>query len=349
MTNKKFFFSTIAFSLGLLVLIALMVYVIDPFVHYHAPYFGLAVTETDERGQQIGVAKNCDYDTAIIGTSMSENFCASWFNDGIIGEKTVKLSMQGAHFDDFNLLLDAALNKKQGTKTIIFSLDNYILLNVPQDYPTTIPEYLSNDTPTDDLNYLWNKSVVLYHVPIFLLNNFKYDFSSDEAYVWADRYEFDEYVAKGSYLPYRVMVPEEEENYDTYYKYAYEFLDACGAYVRSHPDVEFIFYVPPYSIMYWDDVTRRGRLTAEVAIQQEVIGTLLWIPNVRVFYFQNDWDIITNLDNYKDYSHYSQDINRYIYECMRDGKKEITKDNFGEVTEKFKEDIRNYDFESIFH
>ena len=121
MTNKQYFIRSIAYSLIVLFMIAVITVVIDPFVHYHAPYFGLANAETEERGQQIGVAKNMSYDTAIIGSSMSENFEAGWFDDGIIGNRTVKLSMQGAHFDDYSRLLNVVLSKPS-TKTVFFNL-----------------------------------------------------------------------------------------------------------------------------------------------------------------------------------------------------------------------------------
>jgi len=348
MNEKKFFIKSICYSLSILVLIALVIIIIDPFVHYHAPYFGLAAAETDERGQQIGVAKNCDYDTAIIGSSMTENFCASWFDDGIIGNNTVKLCMQGAHFDDYERLLKVALSKDT-TKTIIMSLDNYILLNIPKDYPTTIPEYLENDTITDDAYYVWNKSVAMYYLPIFLLNNIRENFSNDSAYVWAGNYQFDKYVARATYTPFRLMQKEEEEKFDTYYRYAYEFIDSITPYIEARPDVTFIIFAPPYSILYWDDVVLRGRLTSEICAMSEVYGTLLYHDNVRMFYFQDDWDIITNLDNYKDYSHYNQDINHYIYECIRDGKKEIFRDEYFDELLKFSEDIAVYDFETAFH
>lgn len=348
MTDKKFFIKTIAYSLGLLALIALIIVAIDPFVHYHAPILGLAVAETDERGQQIGVAKNVSYDTALIGSSMSENFEASWFNDGILADNAVKLCMQGAHFDDYKILLDEALSKDT-TKTIIFSLDNYIVIHNPEDNPSTIPDYLANDTLTDDAFYLLNKSVAFYYLPQFVINNVRHNFTSDGAYVWADRYSFDANVARSTYTPVRLLQVNDEEKFDTYFRNAYLFLDGIIPYIKEHPDVNFIFYAPPYSILYWDDVVRHGRLTAEICALNEVYGTLLYNPNVRLFYFQNDFDLITNLDNYKDYSHYSKDINRYMYECMANGTYEVDKDTYYDILLDFSEKAADYDYESAFH
>ncbi len=348
MTNKQFFVKTIAYSLGVLVLIAIINIVIDPFVHYHSPFFGLAAAETEERGQQIGVAKNMDYDTAIVGSSMSENFEAGWFNDGIIGNKTVKLSMQGAHFDDYSRLLNVVLARPE-TKTVIISLDNYLILHNPAEHPATIPDYLENNDISDDIYYLWNKSVSFVFLPQFLINNFTEGFSADSAYCWADRYRFDKYVARATYLPYRLMQKSEEERFDTYYPYTNELLDGLKAYIEARPDVEFIFYAPPYSILYWDDCILRGRLTAEICALNELYENLLAYDNVRIFYFQDDWDMITDLNNYKDYSHFSKDISHYIYECMRDGKCEITSDTEFDVLLKFSEDVAAYDHETSFH
>ena len=348
MTGKQYFIRSIAYSLGILVLIAAAVIVIDPFVHYHAPLFGLAAAETDERGQQIGVAKNMDYDTAIVGSSMSENLEAGWFDDGIIGNSTVKLCMQGAHFDDYSRLLNAALARPE-TKTVIISLDNYLILHNPEEYPTTIPDYLENNDPSDDIYYLWNESVFWEFIPKFIINNFTHGFSAEGAYCWNDMYRFDKYVARATYLPYRLLKEEAEEPYNAYYGYVDEFLSGITPYIEARPDVTFMFYSPPYSIMYWDDCILRGRLTAEICALNEVYSKLLEYDNVRIFYFQDNWDIITDLDNYKDYSHFSKEISHYIYECMRDGKCELTNETSFDTLLKFSEDVADYDHESTFH
>lgn len=345
---KSFFIKTIAYGVGILLIIAALIVTFDPFVHYHAPFFGLAHCETDERGAMIGIAKNLSYDTALVGSSMSENFEESWFEDGVIGNNCVKLCMQGAHFDDFSRLLNIVTNKSD-TKRIIYSLDNYVLFNVPKEYPTTIPEYLENDTVKDDAYYLWNKSVVFYYLPIFIANNILDGYTADKAYVWADDNVFDKYVARATYDPVRLVKRAEEEPYDKYFPYADEFLDGIIPYIEENPDIEFDFYAPPYSILYWDDCVLRGRLTAEICTLNRVYEKLLQYDNVRIFYFQNDFNIITDLNNYKDYSHYDQTINHYIYECIRDGKCELKKDTSYDILLDFYEQAEAYNYEQAFH
>ncbi len=346
MSAKQFFIRTIASTLSVLALIALLVITVDPFLHYHAPFFGLKAVETDERSALIGVARNSTYETALIGSSMSENFKASWFDDGHFGSSCVKLCLQGAHFSDYQVLLDEVCSHPE-VHNIVFSLDNYLLTNNPDQYPVTIPTYLSNNNVFDDAYYVWNKSVVLEYVPKYLINNATE--SEDDAYVWADDYDFSKYIARGVYNAQRVLLPEEEKAYNTYFAYADSFLDSIAPYLESRSDITFYFYASPYSIYYWDDCVRHGNLTAEICTLERVYKKLLSYDNVRLFYFQNDYDLITDLDHYRDYSHFEQSVNYYMYECMRDGKKEVSQDDYYDTLLDMYDFAQTYDYESAFH
>lgn len=59
----------------------LLVLLIDPFFHYHMPWFGLKPVINDEIYQNPGLAKHASYDSIIIGSSMTENFDAAWFDE----------------------------------------------------------------------------------------------------------------------------------------------------------------------------------------------------------------------------------------------------------------------------
>lgn len=348
MNDKQFSVKTIAYTLGILAVIAVIIVLVDPFVHFHAPIGKFAAVETDERSQMIGIAQNMTYDTALIGSSMSENFVASWFNDGHFGKSCVKLCLQGAHFSDYDVLFKEVCTHPD-VKNIVFSLDDYLLTNNPDQYPVTIPEYLSNTSVIDDAHYVWNNSVILEYVPKFIINNIRNDYNADSAYVWAPDFQFDKYVTRGIYSTQRVLVPEEEKAYDTYFYYADSFLASIKPYIESRPDVTFYFYASPYSIYFWDDCVRHGNLTAEICTLERVYKELLNYSNVRLFYFQNDYDIITNLDNYRDYSHFDQPINYYMYECMRDGKKEVSQDTYYDTLLDMYDFAEGYDYESAFH
>lgn len=348
MNEKQFAQKTLIWTLSLLTLIAVLVIVIDPFLHYHAPLGKLVPAETDERSAMVGVARHMTYDTALIGSSMSENNLSSWYEDGMFGDSCVKICLQGAHFADYDVILKEALGHPD-VKNVVFSLDNYLLTNNPNQYPVTIPTYLSNSSFVDDAYYVWNKSVLLEYIPKFLINNIRFDYNADPAYVWAQDYEFSKYVTRGIYNTQRVLIPEEEKPFNTYFEYADAFLASMTPYLEERPDVTFYFYASPYSIFFWDDCVRHGNLTAEICTLERVYKQLLQYPNVKIFYFQNDYDIITDLNNYRDYSHFDQPINHYMYESMRDGKKEVTIDTYYDTLLEMYEFALDYDYESAFH
>ncbi len=344
---KKFAWTIINITLILLLLIAAATIIVDPFIHFHKPLGKWAAVETSERYALIGVAKNMDYDTALIGSSMSENFLASWFEDGTFGNSCVKLCLQGAHFDDFNIILNAVL-QHDNTKTVLFCLDTYLLTNIPGEYPTTIPSYLSDDNLFNDIYYILNKDVVFEYIPKFILNNKWEHYSADSAYTWQDMFVFSKDSVISTYKKQRLTTTFEEKPYDLYLDNCDAFLSSMIPYIENNPDVTFYFYASPYSILFWDDSMRRGDTAAEITAYAYVCERLLTYKNVRMFYFQNATDIITNLDNYRDYSHFSQDINYFMFESMRDGKYELKEDTYYDTLLDMYHYAKSYDYESLF-
>ena len=57
----------ISLTAGLVLLMSLVVVVLDPFFHYHAPLKKYYYRLDDERSQSIGVARFFDYDAVITG------------------------------------------------------------------------------------------------------------------------------------------------------------------------------------------------------------------------------------------------------------------------------------------
>ncbi|MDO4188015.1 MAG: hypothetical protein Q4D29_03420 [Lachnospiraceae bacterium] len=347
MESKSFVKKTIAYTVAILIIIAVIMVIIDPFSHFHMPLFGMGPVATDERTALIGIAKNDTYETALIGSSMSENFVDSWFEDGYFGKSAVKFCLQGAHFDDYEIILDEVI-KHPELKTVVFGLDNYILTDDPSEQEITIPEYLYNDSVFDDSHYVWNKSAFTEFLPMFLINNIKEHGSDDNAYVWEHLFPYGKAAALASYTAFRPEYPKDREPYDTYFENADLFLSKFTKYIEARPDVKFYVYAPPYSILFWDYSVLNGRLEAEICLLERVYSKLLEYDNVELYYFQDDMDIITNLDNYRDYSHYKQAINYYMYTRMRDGKKRITKDDYYDVLIGVFEMASSYDYDSIF-
>lgn len=346
MNSKTYVKKTIKYLAVALLIIAAVIIVVDPFSHYHMPWFGMGPVATDQRSALVGIAKNDSYDVALIGSSMSENFIDSWFEDGKFGNKANKFCLQGAHFDDYEIILDEVI-KQPELKSVVFCLDNYILTDDPSEQEVTIPEYLSNNSIFDDSHYWWNKSALTEYLPMFIINNITEKASDDNAYIWEGLFPYGKAATLASYTTFRPDGQKENLPIEYYFDNGDLFLSKFTKYIEARPDVKFYVYVPPYSILFWDYSILNGHLEAEICMMERVYSKLLDYDNVEMYYFQNDYDIITNLDNYRDYSHYKQAINYYMYTRMRDGKERITKDNYYDELLGVFDFARTYDYNSL--
>ena len=184
---------------------------------------------------------------------------------------------------------------------------------------------------------------------MFIINNILEKGSDDNAYVWGNLFPYGKDASIASYISFRPEGPKEREAYDTYFENADLFLSKFTKYIEARPDVRFYVYAPPYSILFWDYSLLNGRLEAEICLLERVYSKLLEYDNVELYYFQDDKDIITNLDNYRDYSHYKQAINYYMYSKMKKGEKRLTKDNYYDTLLNMFGYAMNYDYNSIFN
>ena len=159
MSGKKFVRLSLILTAVFLVLIAAVNIAIDPLFQYHKPWFGLEPVITNERYQNAGVIKHFDFDNAILGTSLSENFLISEVND-TFGGSSVKLTMYGSSI--YNMTYQLELMKKREVKPKVILCDmSPALFEAPNDtLKNPLPTFLYNDNPLDDGEYLWNFSIL---------------------------------------------------------------------------------------------------------------------------------------------------------------------------------------------
>jgi hypothetical protein len=213
------------------------------------------------------------------------------------------------------------------------------------DYPT----YLYDDNPWNDVSYVFNKDI-LYHgvlTNIIMTITGQESTSFDEYASW-DKETGYEYVMSGydRWEEKTKMYPglDEEQREMVTGNIRQNFVDLANKY----PDTTFYIFYTPYSIVWWDFMNQEGMMMWQ--FDAELISTelLLDCPNVKLFNFNDQYDIITNLDNYRDREHYSTEINSKILEWIADDEGLVTKDNYLERLEIEKEYYLNYDYESIF-
>ena len=240
-----------------------------------------------------------------------------------------------------------AIKEMSGLPTIHFP-GNAEALSADVDatkYP--VPEYLYDKNPFNNIRYVLNKDVLLNYILKPLVD-------PTERTDWSQLYKpwwTDQYYTKANVLMYYEPAPEAQEQMpeDLFLSGAAANLDInICPYIEAHPETEFVFFYPPYSILYWNDITRQKQLEAEIAELEYVTERLLSYENVRMFCFQDQEEIICDLNNYADYTHYHGDVCRYIVECFADGACELTLDNYREVFSGLSRLASTYDYEAIY-
>lgn len=319
---KSFFIRTII----LLAAVIAVVVIFDPFYHYHKPLPGLKAVLTDKEYQCIGTLRTFDYDSLIVGSSVCENYNNHWF-DGGFDCTTIKAIRSYGATADLSYLLDAAY-ESHGLKYAFYNIDPSSLSasTEPTFESTGCPMYLYDKYIFNDYPYLLNKDVLLENLPYMLANSFIGDYDEGDSYNWAQWKYFGQDMAMGMYtrLPsVKDMQPETVNSADLAGNIA-----LLEAQVEEHPETTFKFFFSPYSMLWWDNAYRSGELNAVIYNEKQAIGALLKYDNVEIYYYQDDEDVITNLDNYMDMIHFSKDINYYIYDKLAKGEERLTKENY---------------------
>lgn len=331
---------------GLLLMAGLVVYV-DPFFQYHKPLKGFPYLVDNQVNQNPGLARHMDYEGILLGSSMTTSFNTDWFED-ILGIRTQKLSYNGAYPKDQSIIMDIVFqSKKDQVKAVFLGIDEGTYSGDVNQTKFPVTDYLYDDKVWNDIPYLLNKDVILDYILRPLADR------KDQS-DWAELYKpwwQDEHYSKALVLMYYQEAEEKKEALpeDAFIEAVEANLSAnIIPYIEAHPETEFYLFYPPYSILYWNDVVRQKELDAVIRKLEYMTQRLLAYENVRVFLFQNQREIVCNLNNYADYTHYHKNVCKYMVESFQNGNGELTLENYRAQFADLKKMAAEYDYASIF-
>lgn len=343
---QKWIVSIVCLTLTLLFLSAALVVWVDPFFQYHAPLADFPYLVDNQLTQNPGMAKHMDYDSVILGSSMTVNFNTHWFEE-LMGLKTIKLNYSGAYPKDQANIMDIIFDSGHEVKSVFLGIDVTTYTGGVEETKYPIPAYLYDDNRLNDVQYLLNKDVLLNYVLRPLADPDKTDLATVYQSWWTDEYyniqwvmhNYEPSARVAEEMPHDALIESTEQNLRTNLR----------PYIEQNPDTTFYIFFPPYSILFWNDVMQENHLEATFAQYRFLAENLLAYDNVRVFYFPNREEIVTDLNNYADYTHYHARFNRYMTECFADGSCEVkSAQEMGRVIEETRDMIERFDFEELF-
>ena len=136
---------------------------VDPFFHYHRPLAGFPYLVDNQLSQNPGMAAHMDYDSVILGSSMTVNFNTDWFEE-LMGLNTIKLSYSGAFPRDQYNIMKIIFDGKREVKTVFLGVDVITYTGGVTETKYPIPEYLYDQNYLNDIKYLLNKDVLLNYI-----------------------------------------------------------------------------------------------------------------------------------------------------------------------------------------
>lgn len=352
MTGKKWFIGFISTFVLLLVLGGSVIAAVDPYLHYHKALSGLAYPLTDERYHNDGIMKHMDYDALITGSSMVQGFRNSDF-EKLFDVSSIQVPFPGASYKEIHDNLGTAIRSQKKLKIVLQGLDYNRLLDDVDNmrYDEEIyPAYLYNENPFDDVNYVFNKSVFLNSTGNVIMHTLRGNTSMDFdsiADLTAEWTCGKNAVLGGHVRPEVNPVAEQlfEEDKDRIAKNITENLIDT---VINNPQIEFYYFYSPYSIVFWDDLNRKNEIEKQLEADRYVASLLMPYENVHLYSFQTEFDIICNLDNYRDSGHYSTQISEQLLKWMKEGHGLLTEDNYEQYYQTVHDFYTNYDYDGIY-
>lgn len=343
----------------LMTVIGGIVVYVDPFMHYHKPLTDQFFYSLDnQRSQNDGIARHFDYDAIVIGSSMTENFKTSEI-DRIFEVNSIKMPYSGASYKELNDSLRNALRSNDKINMIIRCLDMDRFFDDQSAMRTDLgsfPTYLYNQNPFDDVNYVFNRDVIYTRTFPMIENKIAGVepgiTSFDDYSNWMEDFTFGKNtvlapeISKGD----RFTSPIRQEILTNEEKVAISgnITENVIRLSVENPDVEFYYFFPPYSAVWWGYKWKSGLLEKEIAAERYIIELILPYKNIHLFSWNDYFEITTDLNNYKDITHYGAWVNSWILDQMKKGKGQITQKNYEEYLRREKEFYKSFDYNALF-
>lgn len=324
-SKKRACVRLLALILAELALAAALVILFDPFYQYHGPLPGMKAVLSDRDNQMAGTIRNFQYDSLLVGSSVAENFDSSYLDD-TYGCRSLKVIRASGSTADLLYYIEMAQEDHQ-IKDIFWCLDLFAL-----DAPLEVtlrggdtPVYLHTETILDDLPYLFNKEILLEKIPSMLAYSHEGINVDGAAYNWSRGKEFSAQKAMSAYNRAEAAVDAaEQKDFSDKKELISRNISLLTEHIAANPQIRYRFLIPPYSLLWWDCAYVNGDLEERFYILEEALPALLAFENVEVYYFQNEEEIVCDLDHYMDMIHYSPEINDLMLRRMAAGENRVT-------------------------
>jgi hypothetical protein len=347
------------------------VFVADPWQFFHQPWFREPIFIENGRFQDAGIINNYDFDSAIVGTSMAQNFSIAEASK-VFSANFVNLSLRGSLFSERAIILERALAMRD-LKNVILSMDFQYDAAVG-DYNETIPreqyDFLYNWNRLDDFRmYMdwglfkcWNfEKKCFKELPgtreklLEALYHWQSSTGSRERATGIEGWcrKLDNQYTRG-WITTTIEIADgvktgrfpARENLDK--KYITNLTSTFDAYVvpyvEQYPEVTFYLFFPPYSRLRFALLQQGYQSVYNLYLEyvEYIVTRMDGYDNVKIFGFETA-PFLDDLNVYDDVLHYGKEINSQMLHWMESGEYQLTADGLPEYLQRVRQLSQDYD------
>ena len=332
------------FTIGVLIFIIFVfttVYIIDPYFQYRVRdnrYF-LNIWYSSA-----GLVKNYDYNSLILGSSMTQNFDMNLFRNEL-GIEPLHIGIGGMRNSEMLELIELA-NTQSKVKNYYLCID---LFNFTSNDESRLKRYLFNNDIVSGLRYSLSYEAWMRLMPIDIILTLATELGKEIPYTiknnmnidrmgnWNDNTEFGEKVVlekynKSLFAVSKVDLTNLSERMRENVDYFFDKLKAKESKV--------ILFFPPYSALYWLNSEKEGYLESYLRTKEYFISKALSL-GYNVYDFQAT-ELTLDLNNYTDTTHYKQDLNDWMVVCFARQENKLDKNSLRKYEYKLRQNIKKF-------
>jgi len=351
MNQKKWIKTSLLMAFSIVLVVGMINYIIDPFHQYRIKtFYPIAYIPKLQRYINPGFAKNYDYDSVILGSSMSENFNISNVKNILGFQKSIKLCISGTSAYEEALTLKTALRHKK-VKNVLYGLDTFLFWGdskrIRHD-KKTFPFYLYDNNLLNDYQYIFSVDTLIKSLKSLMS---LFDDRSKVTYDYNRMYQWQHSVPSSHFSVEYVLQRWENrvesdiayQPKNNFYFYKKSFDKNFLSLIKVYPKTNFIIYFPPYSILAYKLEEEYNVFEERLKFKKYILEATSKLSNVKIYDFQVAKLITHELSNYHDLDHYHQKINKWILEQIKENNFRVNISNINAIIEEHKKQVNDYE------
>lgn len=350
MKSKKFFMLNIFSVIFLLATLSALNYIVDPMQFYHTSnYFEFGDWRDDERILNAGIIRNSDFDSILIGSSLTRNFDIAYI-EKLTNWSTIKLTMSAATQKDILYTYDFANSTNKNLKNIIIGIDIVTFFQESNHQRIKFNEKFYTKKRILNLEYLLNFNTAKYSLKFLKLRILNTPKEIKKIYPLGYRYQYNSKIVlnkfkaekKEVYLRNFYEKDFNNSNKEKIEKMIENYEKNLKIIIESSLDKEFLLFFPPKTIFYYSGIIKEDNIVEYFSFKKYLVKELSKYKNVKIYDFENVESIINNLEGYGDTIHFSPEISQEVFKLMLENRYLINRENIELELDKLKKEISNY-------